>query len=398
MYDLCLLCASSKVRLRAGGGARRPLVGDTCVVHYHSSLQDGTVFGSSEGSLPVRFAIGGGNVIQVRPIARCLVPPAPPTTPPYMHAHTRTHATRLQAWSEAALSMRQHEKARFMVSSTKAYGAQGLALRVPPNAAVVLQLELLGWTSELAVGGVEGAVLKRVEAEGAPWDTPQPGISRVRVRLRGRVQEGGAVFADSREGVDEGKAGGEAGGEGCGARAAAGDEHAGAKEISRHGEGPEASGGLLALAAGRSESESDNESDSEDEGAGCHAWMLGEHPVDGLDVALATMGKRERASLLVAADAAYGAVGCKAGEGGELGPTLADVPPHAVLLYEPVEAVAERRYEAEDGERLRQPISLRCDADPHACVGDRVAGAGSPHATLPPCLWRPFPQRVLPAG
>jgi peptidylprolyl isomerase len=37
--------------------------GDTVNVHYRGTLDDGTVFDSSEGGDPIRFTIGGGEVI-----------------------------------------------------------------------------------------------------------------------------------------------------------------------------------------------------------------------------------------------------------------------------------------------------------------------------------------------
>ena len=37
--------------------------GDTVSVHYKGTLDDGTIFDSSEGSEPISFTIGGGDVI-----------------------------------------------------------------------------------------------------------------------------------------------------------------------------------------------------------------------------------------------------------------------------------------------------------------------------------------------
>jgi peptidylprolyl isomerase len=40
-----------------------PTSGDTVKVHYRGTLQDGTVFDSSEGREPLEFEVGGGQVI-----------------------------------------------------------------------------------------------------------------------------------------------------------------------------------------------------------------------------------------------------------------------------------------------------------------------------------------------
>jgi peptidylprolyl isomerase len=41
-----------------------PIAGDTVLVHYRGTLEDGSEFDSSEGRDPLRFSIGSGEVIQ----------------------------------------------------------------------------------------------------------------------------------------------------------------------------------------------------------------------------------------------------------------------------------------------------------------------------------------------
>jgi peptidylprolyl isomerase len=53
---------------RSSTGDRNPIMapnaGDTVLVHYRGTLEDGSEFDSSEGSDPLRFTIGAGEVIQ----------------------------------------------------------------------------------------------------------------------------------------------------------------------------------------------------------------------------------------------------------------------------------------------------------------------------------------------
>ena len=60
LAGVLLLMAALVMGCGSGGGAA---VGDTVTVHYTGSLDDGTVFDSSEGGEPLSFVIGDGTMI-----------------------------------------------------------------------------------------------------------------------------------------------------------------------------------------------------------------------------------------------------------------------------------------------------------------------------------------------
>ncbi len=101
--------------LKEGDGGERPKMGDTVTVHYTGTLEDGTKFDSSydyPGGQPAQFKIG-----QVIP-----------------------------GWNEGLALMSRGAKFRFTIPSDLAYGPRGAPPKIPPNATLLFDVELLDFT------------------------------------------------------------------------------------------------------------------------------------------------------------------------------------------------------------------------------------------------------------
>lgn len=97
-------------RYNATEGAK-PGKTDTVTVHYHGTFEDGKVFDSSvERGSPASF-----------PLNRVI-----------------------PCWTEAVTRLRVGEKARVTCPPATAYGARGAPPRIPPNATLIFEIELLG--------------------------------------------------------------------------------------------------------------------------------------------------------------------------------------------------------------------------------------------------------------
>jgi FKBP-type peptidyl-prolyl cis-trans isomerase len=92
---------------------------DTVWVNYTGKLQDGTIFDSSltrtdeQGDpQPIKFHLGQGNVIK--------------------------------GWDEGIVGMKVGEKRTLIIPPDLAYGAQGAGGKIPPNATLTFDVELVG--------------------------------------------------------------------------------------------------------------------------------------------------------------------------------------------------------------------------------------------------------------
>ncbi|MCG3126251.1 MAG: hypothetical protein CHACPFDD_01082 [Phycisphaerae bacterium] len=91
------------------GAEARPM--RTVATHYTGWLIDGTKFDSSLGGEPIRFTLGGGEVIR--------------------------------GWDEGVTGMKVGGKRKLVIPSHLGYGSRGAPPAIPPNAKLVLEIELV---------------------------------------------------------------------------------------------------------------------------------------------------------------------------------------------------------------------------------------------------------------
>lgn len=94
------------------GSGRKPKQGELVSVHYKGMLTNGSVFDSSYNrNEPIEFSVGVGQVIP--------------------------------GWDEGIMLLNEGSKARLIIPSDLAYGAQGAGGVIPPNATLVFEVELV---------------------------------------------------------------------------------------------------------------------------------------------------------------------------------------------------------------------------------------------------------------
>ena len=129
--------------LVVGGGDERPGPSSKVSVHYTGSLMDGTVFDSSvERSELFTFKLGQGKVIK--------------------------------GWDVGVATMRKGERCLLTCSPDYAYGEAGSPPKIPPDATLQFEVELVKWISGEDLTKDKG-VVKIIVAEGKDFSKVSDG-------------------------------------------------------------------------------------------------------------------------------------------------------------------------------------------------------------------------------
>eukprot|EP00033_Pygsuia_biforma_P002187 GCRY01002425.1.p1 GENE.GCRY01002425.1~~GCRY01002425.1.p1 ORF type:complete len:424 (+),score=99.78 GCRY01002425.1:122-1393(+) len=147
-----------------------PSPGDKVTVHYVGTLEDGSEFDSSRGrNQPFTFTLAKGEVIK--------------------------------GWDVGVESMKKDEKALFTIKSDYAYGSTGAPPKIPPNATLQFEVELLGYErgADDVSPDFDKSVTKQVISPGKGYENPkEEGSATVEIKgwTGSETPETSAIFAD----------------------------------------------------------------------------------------------------------------------------------------------------------------------------------------------------------
>ncbi|XP_064824138.1 peptidyl-prolyl cis-trans isomerase FKBP5 isoform X2 [Oncorhynchus masou masou] len=144
-----------KVVKKQGEDGDRPMIGDKVAVHYTGKLLNGNKFDSSmDRKKPFIFNLGKGQVIKGLDIG--------------------------------VSSMQRGEVCMLLCKPEYAYGSAGCPPKIPPNAMLQFEVELLSFKGEVLTD--DGGITRRIRVKGEGYNSPNDG-STVHVHLEGRCGE-----------------------------------------------------------------------------------------------------------------------------------------------------------------------------------------------------------------
>lgn len=143
--------------LKEGIGTETPSNGDKVKVHYVGKLTDGTQFDSSrDRAEEFEFDLGKGSVIK--------------------------------GWDVGVATMKKGEVALLYCASKYAYGDNGSPPKIPPDATLVFEVELISWQGQDITEDKDGGIIRRRVTSGEGYSKPNEG-ALVTVHLIGRYEE-----------------------------------------------------------------------------------------------------------------------------------------------------------------------------------------------------------------
>lgn len=148
--------------LKEGEGDEVPSSGSKVSVHYTGTLLNGTKFDSSKDRKePFEFSLGQGQVIK--------------------------------AWDIGVATMKRGEVAMLTCDAKYAYGNKGSPPKIPGNATLKFEVEVLGWTGDDLSPDHDGGIERYQITAGKQGDSPNDG-SLVDIHLVGKYN--GKIFEE----------------------------------------------------------------------------------------------------------------------------------------------------------------------------------------------------------
>ncbi|XP_023394270.1 peptidyl-prolyl cis-trans isomerase FKBP5 [Pteropus vampyrus] len=147
-----------KIVKRVGNSEETPMIGDKVYVHYNGKLANGKKFDSShDRNEPFVFNLGKGQVIK--------------------------------AWDIGVATMKKGEMCHLLCKPEYAYGSAGSIPKIPSNATLFFEIELLDFKGEDLFE--DGGIIRRIKRKGEGYSNPNEGAT-VEIHLEGHC--GGKMF------------------------------------------------------------------------------------------------------------------------------------------------------------------------------------------------------------